>query len=68
MNIKLYNHFGATDLWASYSEWGGELQLESIYIGSDPKRVDLIDFMSDSVIDHASKVIEQDWQESRISD
>ena len=66
MNVKLYNHFGSADLWAEYSEWGGELQLESIYLGSDPKRTDLIDFLSDSVLDHANSVINQDWIESRI--
>ena len=66
MNVRLYNHHGSVDLWASYSEWDGELQLESIYLGSDPARIDLIDFMSDSVLDHANEVIAQDWVESRI--
>ena len=66
MNVRLYNHHGSTDLWATYSEWDGELQLESIYLGSDPARVDLIDFLSESVLDHANEVIAQDWVESRI--
>ena len=64
MNVRLYNHHGSVDLWVTYSEWDGELQLESIYLGSDPARIDLIDFMSDSVLDHAEAVIHQDWIES----
>ena len=66
MNVKLYKHFGSDDLWLTYSEWGGELQLESIYLGSDPKRTDLIDYLSGSVIAHAEEVMREDWHESII--
>lgn len=66
MNVKLYPHYGAVDLWISYSEWSGDLQLDSIYLGSDPQRTDLIDFLSDSVLAHADSVMREDWNESYI--
>jgi hypothetical protein len=50
----------------SYSEWGGELCIDAIYVGSDPERVDITDFLSDSVIGYANDRIAEDWQESAI--
>lgn len=66
MNIKLYKYYGADDLWVSYSEWGGELEIDSIYLGSDPSRTNLCDYMSDSVMSHANERIKEDWQESLV--
>ena len=66
MNIKLYKHYGADDLWLEYSEWDGEIEIDSIYIGSDPKRTNLCDYLSDSVMSHALEQAKQDWLESAI--
>lgn len=64
MNIKLYTHYGASDIWLNYAEsLNGELYIVSIYSGSDPKRVDITDFLSDSVIAHARECMAQDYNE-----
>lgn len=66
MNIKLYTYYGAPDVWLDYSDVDGELYINSIYSGSDPQRVDITDFVSDSVLVHAEQRMAEDWNESRI--
>lgn len=63
MNIKLYTYHGAPDLWLDYSEWDGEFSINSIYSGTDSARVDITDFLSDSVIQHANDRMAQDYAE-----
>jgi hypothetical protein len=63
MNIKLYTYHGAPDLWLDYSEWDGEFYINSIYSGSDPKRLDITDFVSDSVMARAMSRMVEDYHE-----
>lgn len=63
MNIKLYTYYGAPDVWIDYSEFGGELDINAIYSGSDPQRVDMTDFMAEDVIKHAFSRIRTDYAE-----
>ena len=66
MNIKLYTHFGAPDIWLDYSYMDGEFYINAIYSGSDAERVDFTDFISDSVLAHAEMRMAEDYQENRI--
>lgn len=63
MNIKLYTYYGAPDLWLDYSEIDGEFYINSIYSGTDKERLDITDFVSDSVMAHAEKRMAEDYNE-----
>lgn len=63
MNIKLYTYYGAPDIWLDYSEIDGEFYINSIYSGTDTARVDITDFLSDSVLAHANERMAQDYSE-----
>ena len=62
-NIKIKQLF-EIDLWVDYSDTWGEPEINSIYVGSDPERVDLYDLLSESVINTAHEAMMQDWHET----
>jgi hypothetical protein len=63
MNIKLYTYYGAPNLWLDYSEIDGEFYINAIYSGTDMERLDIADFVSDSVLAHAEKRMAEDYSE-----
>lgn len=62
MNVLIKGLHNA-DLWVSYSNNDGELDIDSIYLGTDPERQDLYDFLSDSVIEKADSTMREDFAE-----
>ena len=62
-NIKIKQLF-EIDLWVNYSDTWGEPEINAIYVGSDPERVDLYDLLSESVLQKAHEDMWQDWRET----
>lgn len=50
-------------LWVSYSNYSGELEIDSIYLDSDPERTDIYDYLSFSVVEKAYSSMREDWAE-----
>lgn len=50
-------------LWVSYSNYGGDLEIDSIYIDSDVNKIDLYDYLSSSVKEKAYESMREDWAE-----
>ena len=62
-NVKIQGLYAA-NLWVEYNEYCGEIQVDSIYIGSDPEREDIYDFVSDRVKELADETMREDWAET----
>ena len=62
-NVKIQGLYAA-NLWVEYNEYRGEIQVDSIYIGSDPEREDIYDFVSDRVKELADETMREDWAET----
>ena len=62
-NVKIQGLYAA-NLWVEYNEYSGEIQVDSIYIGSDPEREDIYDFVSDRVKELADETMREDWAET----
>ena len=62
-NVKIQGLYAA-NLWVEYNEYSGEIQVDSIYIGSDPDREDIYDFVSDRVKELADETMREDWAET----
>ena len=50
-------------IWVKYSNYSGELEIESIYIDSDSEQVDIYDYLSQSVLEKADSSMREDWAE-----
>ena len=50
-------------LWVSYSNYSGELEIDSIYLDSDPERTDIYDYLALSVLEKADSSMLEDWAE-----
>ena len=50
-------------LWVSYSNYGGDIEIDSIYIDSDKERTDIYDYLSQSVLEKADSSMREDWAE-----
>ena len=50
-------------LWVSYSNYSGELEIDSIYLDSDPERTDICDYLSWSMLEKAYTTMREDWAE-----
>jgi len=50
-------------LWVSYSNYGGDIEIDSIYIDSDKERTDIYDYLSQSVLEKADSSMRKDWAE-----
>jgi hypothetical protein len=62
-NVRIKQLF-EIDLWVDYSDTWGEPEINSIYVGSDPERVDIFDLLKNSVINTAREAMHQDWAET----
>ena len=62
-NVKIQGLYAA-NLWVEYNEYRVENQVDSIYIGSDPVREDIYDFVSDRVKELADETMREDWAET----
>lgn len=64
-NVKL----PYSELWITYYEDDTEekgFYIDCIYSGSDPKMVNLYEYLNMSVIEYAEKIVEQDLELIRI--
>lgn len=50
-------------LWVSYSNYGGDIEIDSIYIDSDVNKIDVYDYLSSSVKEKAYESMRKDWAE-----
>lgn len=50
-------------LWVSYSNYGGDIEIDSIYLDSDANRTDIYDYLSQSVLEKADSSMREDWSE-----
>ena len=50
-------------LWISYSDYDGELEIESIYVDSDKERTNIFDYLSDDVLEKADSSMREDYAE-----
>lgn len=50
-------------LWVSYSNYGGDIEIDSIYVNSDKDRTDIYDYLSQSVLEKADSSMREDWAE-----
>ena len=50
-------------LWVSYSNYSGDLEIDSIYVNSDNDRTDIYDYLSPSVKENAYESMREDWAE-----
>jgi len=50
-------------LWVSYSNYSGELEIDCIYLDSDPERTDIYDYLSLSMLEKAYTAIMEDFAE-----
>ena len=50
-------------LWVSYSNYSGDLEIDSIYIDSDVNKTDIYDYLSSSVKEKAYESMREDWAE-----
>ena len=50
-------------LWVAYSNYGGDIEIDSIYLDSDANRTDIYDYLSQSVLEKADSSMREDWAE-----
>ena len=50
-------------LWISYTDYDGELEIESIYVDSDKERTNIFDYLSADVLEKADVSMRKDWAE-----
>ena len=50
-------------LWISYTDYDGELEIDSIYIDSDKERTNLFDYLSADVLEKADVSMREDYAE-----
>ena len=50
-------------LWVKYSNYSGDLEIDSIYLDSDSDKVDIYDYLLPSVKEKAYKSMREDWAE-----
>ena len=50
-------------LWISYTDYDGELEIESIYVDSDKERTNIFDYLSDDVLEKADSSMREDYAE-----
>ena len=50
-------------LWVSYSNYGGDIEIDSIYIDSDANKTDIYDYLSQSVLEKADSSMREDRAE-----
>ena len=50
-------------LWIEYENYSGELQINAIYLDQDRNKVDIYDYLSESVLEKADTSMREDWAE-----
>lgn len=50
-------------LWILYSDYGGDPEIDSIYVDSDKERTNIYDYLAPDVLEKADLSMREDWAE-----
>ena len=50
-------------LWISYTDYDGDPEINSIYVGSDNERTNIYDYLSADVLEKANSSMREDYAE-----
>lgn len=53
-------------LWIEYANYDGELQIDAIYLHTDPNKTDIYDYLTESVLEKADSSMREDYAELKV--